>query len=94
MIIDIQLLHMVASVTEKWPLHADAIERYCRADWHVRDIYPYMLKEFIQSKVPITCRLFELDSMNQRLLLLAIKSLGKDLCPLVIDCDLEGQKQK
>lgn len=87
--IDIQLLYMVASVTKNWPAHANAIEDFCHDNWYTQGILPYMHSEFICSKEPITNRLYELDDNNQELVIKAIKSLGRNLCPVVKDIDIE-----
>lgn len=90
MIIDFQLLHMVASVTACWPVSAADIENYCREEWLHRGILDYMSREFVHSKIPITMRFYELDDKNQDLLVRALRHLGRNLCPCAKSVDVEN----
>lgn len=93
MVIDVQLLHLVACVTEEWPDYAQAIENFCRDEWNRKGILSHMHTKYICSKEPITTRFYTLDVSNQDLVIQAIKFLGRNLCPMVRNVDLSGEEE-
>ncbi len=64
-----KIIYGIARLTSEWEDNKERYTWFCTDRWKERGIYEHMLKEFVNSKEPITLRAYDLDADNFKLLL-------------------------
>ena len=70
---DIKILQGIADLTRNWTYRREDFYRFACQNgderWQRPDFQHHMYVEYIKNEMPVTTRMYSLDSLNQRILL-------------------------
>lgn len=79
--VDFYLASAIARATMNWEYCREDIAKYCAEEWEERGVLEHMMNEYINVDTPITTRIANLDTQNQRLLFRALTKWAGNYSP-------------